>query len=375
MQTLFLDISNITNMNMTPKSADGSVFLQSKQGDVGRQFKAVIMDGEQAFPIPPGAQFSVWYSGPSGEGNYSSVGDRSAFYVEGNTVTVEMIAQMLKKPGSGTMCLVLNTAQGKQLGLWNVIYAVEHVAGMDSEPAEDYYTALSELARQAISAAATFETDASLTVAGKAADAAAVGAGLAGKAPAGFGLGEADGKYLTDCNAATVPGFYSLAGDGCANYPTAYSALCSGTLLVERRQKQINQTVTCNNIKAMRYSADSGSTWSEWEYINPPMALGVEYRTTERWDGKVVYTKAVDLGALPASGEKSVNYTSKAATNVVSLEAHAVSASGTVNGFPFYTSTSELRGKVSASGFNIYIDAFSDMSGHTGYAIIKYTKD
>lgn len=36
MQTLFLDISNITNMKMTPKSADGRVFLQSKQGIVNR---------------------------------------------------------------------------------------------------------------------------------------------------------------------------------------------------------------------------------------------------------------------------------------------------------------------------------------------------
>lgn len=34
------------------------------------------------------------------------------------------------------------------------------------------------------------------------------------------------------------------------------------------------------------------------EWINPPSTIGVEYRTTERWNGKVVYTKLVDLGAL-----------------------------------------------------------------------------
>lgn len=33
--------------------------------------------------------------------------------------------------------------------------------------------------------------------------------------------------------------------------------------------------------------------WGEWEYINPPMQAGVEYRTTERWGGKPVYRKYV----------------------------------------------------------------------------------
>lgn len=45
------------------------------------------------------------------------------------------------------------------------------------------------------------------------------------------------------------------------------------------------------------------STWGPWEYINPPMSLGVEYRTTERYLGKPVYVKAVDCGLL-ADGKK-----------------------------------------------------------------------
>ena len=34
-------------------------------------------------------------------------------------------------------------------------------------------------------------------------------------------------------------------------------------------------------------------TWSEWEWDNPPMQPGVEYRTTERRDGKAVYAKSI----------------------------------------------------------------------------------
>lgn len=31
--------------------------------------------------------------------------------------------------------------------------------------------------------------------------------------------------------------------------------------------------------------------WSPWEWVNPPMELGEEYRTTKRHNGQVVYTK------------------------------------------------------------------------------------
>ena len=97
-------------------------FLQAKQGDVGRKFQAVITDGGTAYNIPSGTTLSVWYSGTSGEGNYSEIGldddflrSRSAFTISGNAVTVEMVAQMLSCPGRGTMCLVMNSAEGEQI--------------------------------------------------------------------------------------------------------------------------------------------------------------------------------------------------------------------------------------------------------------------
>ena len=47
-------------------------------------------------------------------------------------------------------------------------------------------------------------------------------------------------------------------------------------------------------------------TWYPWEYPDPPMYLGEEYRTTGRWQGQPVYTKLIDFGALPNSTTKSV---------------------------------------------------------------------
>ena len=40
----------------------------------------------------------------------------------------------------------------------------------------------------------------------------------------------------------------------------------------------------------------------EKEWINPPMVEGAEYRTTERYKGKPVYTKLVKLGNGPMEG-------------------------------------------------------------------------
>lgn len=57
---------------------------------------------------------------------------------------------------------------------------------------------------------------------------------------------------------------------------------------------------------AVRKSTDNGDgAWGEWEWVNPPMQLGVEYRTTERYLGKPVYVKLVNLGE--GANGKAVN--------------------------------------------------------------------
>lgn len=43
--------------------------------------------------------------------------------------------------------------------------------------------------------------------------------------------------------------------------------------------------------------------WNPWEWVNPPMVLGVEYRTTERYEGKPVYTLLFNAG-LMADGKQ-----------------------------------------------------------------------
>lgn len=129
MQTIRLDISQKNNVQP----------IYVKQRDVGHRFSVELYENGVPYVIDGDNSFSVWYSGASGNGYYTKIGDRSAFEVSGNTVVVEMILQMVNNHGDHQMCLVMNGADGTQLGLWNIPYYAEEIPGIDSEEAEQYF--------------------------------------------------------------------------------------------------------------------------------------------------------------------------------------------------------------------------------------------
>ena len=346
--------------------------LNVKQGDVGRKFKAVITDGGVAYNIPAGAQFSVWFSGPSGEGNYSAIGERTAFAVDGNTVTVELIAQMLVNAGTGAMCLVLYGNDGTQLGLWNVIYAVEHVPGMGSEAAEDYYTALSELAKHAIDAAATFETDPSLSVGGRAADAAAVGAQLETKAPAGYidsyyeaateTAIDTELKRLCDTLVKATKQYRMLAHIG--GNTTNFSA---GVWVFEFSRSYYSYLITATNGSNTLTRTYDGTTLGVWEHENPPMVLGVEYRTTKRWQGATVYTKQVYFGYLPNGSTSTVGHGIGGFTHLVDI---SIASNKKYDSIEHNSGISQIV----VNTTDIAVVTNTNLSGYNAYFTLEYVK-
>lgn len=175
MQTIYLDISN---KGVVPK-------IHAKQADVGRKFRAVLIDGGMPYNAAEDSAFSVWYKGASGEGNYTHIGSDSAFSVIGNIVEVELIEQMLSVAGNTTACLVLSTGDGHQIATWNIEISVEAVPGFGSGVAEEYYTAFSQTAAQvkadadrAAAAASKFVLDRTFTVNGASAESSSVGKAL-----------------------------------------------------------------------------------------------------------------------------------------------------------------------------------------------------
>ena len=66
----------------------------------------------------------------------------------------------------------------------------------------------------------------------------------------------------------------------------------------------------------------SDGTGLELSYSNPPMNLGAEYLTTERWNDKPVYTILIDCGAIPSSASEATRITfASSARNVIRYEA------------------------------------------------------
>ena len=112
-----------------------------------------------------------------------------------------------------------------------------------------------------------------------------------------------------------------------------------------------------------------GGVWDEWEWENPPMSIGVEYRTTERWNGKPVYTKCVNCGAL--ANKMSVvphNITMK---NPISCVAFV---DGQITAPANYQEESKLVAYATYANVFIYSNGVGDAVGKTVYAILKYTK-
>ena len=121
-------------------------------------------------------------------------------------------------------------------------------------------------------------------------------------APNGFGLG-ASGVSVSDLNTALNCGFFAWSSD-CANAPFGYGmGITLNRFNGRYTQLLFNPWMGSRGEIAVRHYNST-----EWilEWVNPPMALGVEYRTTERWNGKVVWTVLVDCGTISA-GENAIS--------------------------------------------------------------------
>ena len=123
-----------------------------------------------------------------------------------------------------------------------------------------------------------------------------------GAAPGGFGLG-GRAKWLTeadDVNTISESGWY--AWDSPHTPKNAINLAWSNIMRVDAQNAAVNAKtiygVAENLIGAAIVARNMtyGSHISDWEYENPPMTFGVEYRTTERHLGKPVYVRLVDLG-------------------------------------------------------------------------------
>mgnify|MGYP006891727454 CR=1 FL=1 len=214
-----------------------------------------------------------------------------------------------------------------------------------------------------------------------------VAAALSNKAPAGFGFGDAiqeiatasaEESYETYC--AKVDAVLDAMPDKTAKLVRAYPPAVygnAGTTISLLYKSDANYAVLSNigsadaglcgwrMFKLRHPSSSSPAVWMPFEWEHPPMKIGVEYRTSERYNGKPVYAKAINFGQAP-------NATYKDVSHGIENFSQLVSYTGMMGGANLIETPALDSIQINAS--NIRITTNSDVSANYVYLVLRYTK-
>lgn len=194
-------------------------------------------------------------------------------------------------------------------------------------------------------------------------------------APGGFGLGQKNAKQISSWDDAVENGWYygpAPAGIGAGDLWGRVDSLSNGYAV---------QTIYSDTFVATAKRFLIGTAWKSWEWVNPPMELGTEYRTTERYLGKPVYVKTINMGNLPGNAVKQASFQSNNVVDkIVSVTGQCTSDSGVNMSLPYHAgsgpnwNTVILIGATGVGTAQIVTFA-EDFAGYTDACItVKYTK-
>lgn len=117
-----------------------------------------------------------------------------------------------------------------------------------------------------------------------------------------------------------------------------------------------------------RHSVDAGASWEPWEWENPPVADGNEYRTTRRHEGKSVYARKITVENAPDSAV--VDYP-HGLEGIIPVAWDATATDGNnVLALPYCN-----RFTVGVDSTNITLSTTEDYSGYTVKVTVWYCKE
>ena len=177
----------------------------------------------------------------------------------------------------------------------------------------------------------------------------------------------------TDFDTLTKPNFYYSRYTyvpGYVNCPISVQTTFSLEVIALGRDGQLLQRVTRCSAEATVYERQYYSqTWHEWEIVNPPMVVGEEYRTTERYMGKPVYTKLIFCDTLPNTTYKLFPHGA-----AVKQAIRCVGQMSDGNSLPFRFNATNFV-EIYAGPENVVIYAGNDKTNRSAYAQMWYIKD
>lgn len=188
-----------------------------------------------------------------------------------------------------------------------------------------------------------------------------------GAAPTGFGLGTGC-VTIDSVKSITKNGWYLTQGD----VPLAGAWFCNAKCSVD-----------AYNIIVDAYSADGklharytkNGAMDEWEWVNPPLNMDVEYKTTERWYSYPVYVRMINMGALPNNSTKTYAISDHAGGGrIISAEGYENASGQKIPSACFASNFSNVV-DLPFSGLNLTIQTNFDGSAFTQSLVTaKYIK-
>jgi len=195
-------------------------------------------------------------------------------------------------------------------------------------------------------------------------------------APAGYGFGEeAATKAVSDCNDAKLTGLYKVNANSKNSPLTAATFLICESYSANSKKQTIFTNGSTTPVLATRTM--SGGSWGNWEYINPPIAAGGEYRTIERWKGKAVYAKHIAqtmdvIGNASSYADYNVAHGISGFVNLVRVEANFNAQFN----LPYMGANGDWYGIIEVNSTNIKLRCYKGTwTRPTLNATIYYTKE
>lgn len=201
-------------------------------------------------------------------------------------------------------------------------------------------------------------------------------------APGGFGWGDS-AQYTFETNEEFKAWFMQNAVPKCVRNAFAASVHIKDVsnyrmLIIASGNSLTTEIVIVGylyNGYELRENIDIHGNWQPWEWVNPPMQLGVEYRTTERYLGKPVYVKAINTGAFPQTGDLNITIGNPGDTTILPFRVHGVTNANLV--IPGTVSSNVVSGIIMTwSGVNGVSICKTDgmLPGTTAIITVYYTK-
>lgn len=224
------------NITLDLLETGSPVIIKAKQNDRNTRYIAahLYVDG-LAYPVPSGTEIAFRYKKPDGTaGFYDALPDNSpAITVSGNTVTVELVEQVLTVSGCVHCEINMYNAASKKLTTFTFEISVEESVLTDAEIiSSDYYNVLTAEIAKALQAVtdATEQAENAAQSAQDAADSAAMSKDWAAGQPVTYSGTPVSIAYAGENRIASITAYGETPQGGTTEAPVALTGISSVTV-------------------------------------------------------------------------------------------------------------------------------------------------